>query len=286
MQITTASSKGVGDENEDGVFTGPGGVVVLDGLSAPKDLPMACCHGTPWFVRQLGARLVALMGDEQPLADVLRTAIEDVNAMHSGTCALDQEAVPAATVVMLRQRQGILDYLVLSDSVLVLDTAGMIKAVADTSVEDVAGEQMAAALAGPAGTPERAARVSELVAVQRTLRNSPGGYWVASTNPEAADHAITGSIPATEVRRAALLSDGASRLADTFHQLSWEELLDLLDGAGPAALISKTRSAEASDADGIRWARFKVSDDATVAYVTFDDARHTQSSPADHDRVG
>ncbi|MFJ4866175.1 hypothetical protein [Streptomyces sp. NPDC088748] len=286
MQITTASSKGVGDENEDGVFTGPGGVVVLDGLSAPKDLPMACCHGTPWFVRQLGARLVALMGDEQPLADVLRTAIEDVNAMHSGTCALDQEAVPAATVVMLRQRQGILDYLVLSDSVLVLDTAGTIKAVADTSVEDVAGEQMAAALAGPAGTPERAARVSELVAVQRTLRNSPGGYWVASTNPEAADHAITGSIPATEVRRAALLSDGASRLADTFHQLSWEELLDLLDGAGPAALISKTRSAEASDADGIRWARFKVSDDATAAYVTFDDARHTQSSPADHDRVG
>ncbi|MFD3700674.1 hypothetical protein ACFWUZ_31860 [Streptomyces sp. NPDC058646] len=287
MQITTASSKGVGDENEDGVFTGPSGVVVLDGLSAPKDLPMACCHGTPWLVRQLGARLVALMGDdEQPLAEALRTAIEDVNAMHSDTCALDQEAVPAATVVMLRQRQGVLDYLVLSDSVLVLDTAGMVKAVADTSVEDVAGEEMAAALAGPAGTPERAARVSELVAVQRSLRNSPGGYWVASTDPTAADHAITGSIPVAEVRRAALLSDGASRLADTFHQLSWEELLDVLDGAGPAALISRTRSAEASDADGTRWARFKVSDDATAAYITFDEARHTQSSPADHDRVG
>ncbi|MCX5278281.1 hypothetical protein [Streptomyces virginiae] len=287
MQITTASAKGVGDENEDGVFTGPSGVVVLDGLSAPKDLPMACLHGTPWLVRQLGTRLVALMGDdEQPLAEVLRTAIEDVNAMHSDTCALDQEAVPAATVVMLRQREGILDYLVLSDSVLVLDTAEMVKAVADTSVEDVAGEEMAAALAGPAGTPERAARVSELVAVQRSLRNSPGGYWVASTDPAAADHAITSSIPAAEVRRAALLSDGASRLADTFHQLSWEELLDVLDGAGPAALISKTRSAEASDADGTRWARFKVSDDATAAYVTFDDARHTQSSPADHDRVG
>ncbi|MFH8642262.1 hypothetical protein [Streptomyces goshikiensis] len=270
MQITTASVKGVGDENEDGVFTGPSGVVVLDGLSAPKDLPMACLHGTPWLVRQLGARLVALMGDnEQPLAEVLRTAIEDVNAMHSGTCALDQEAVPAATVVMLRQRQEVIDYLVLSDSVLVVDVAGAVQAVADTSVEEVAGEEMAAALAGPAGTPERSARVSELVAVQRRLRNSPGGYWVASTNPAAADHAITGSIPAADLRRAALLSDGASRLVDTFHQLSWAELLDVLDGAGPAELIARTRAAESSDADGTRWARFKVSDDATAAYLSF-----------------
>ncbi|MCY0923580.1 MULTISPECIES: integrase [unclassified Streptomyces] len=287
MQITTASAKGVGDENEDGAFTGPSGVVVLDGLSAPKDLPMACLHGTPWYVRQLGARLVALMGDEeQPLAEVLRTAIGDVNSMHSSTCALDQEAVPASTVTMLRERQGAIDYLVLSDSVLLLDTNGTVQAVADTSVEAVAGPEMAAALAGPAGTPERAARVSELVAVQRGLRNRPGGYWVAATNPDAADHAITGSVPTAEVQRAALLSDGASRLADLFHQLSWEELLGVLESKGPAELISRTRAAEESDPDGSRWARFKVSDDATAAYLQLGAHRHSQDSPSRPDRFG
>lgn len=265
-----SSAKGVGAENEDGVFVGPGAVVVLDGLSAPKDLPMACIHGTPWYVRQLGTRLVALMGDErQPLAEVLRTAIGDVTTMHSGACALDKEAVPASTVTMVRRRRAVVDYLVLSDSVLVLDTAGTIQAIADTSVNAVAGPEMAAALAGPAGTAERAARVSELVAVQRGLRNRPGGYWVAAIDPAAADHAITGSVPAAELRRAALLSDGASRLTDLFHQLSWEELLGVLEAEGPAELIARTRLAEESDPDGTRWARFKVSDDATAAYITF-----------------
>ncbi|MFK0203465.1 integrase [Streptomyces lavendulae] len=285
MQVTVSSTKGVGVENEDGVFVGPGAVVVLDGLSAPKDLPMACVHGTPWYVRQLGARLVALMGnEEQPLAEVLRTAIGDVNSMHSSTCALDQDAVPASTVTMLRERQGVVDYLVLSDSVLVLDTGGTVRAVADTSVEAVAGPEMAAALAGPAGTPERAARVSELVAVQRGLRNRAGGYWVAATDPAAAEHAITGSVPAADVRRAALLSDGASRLTDLFHQLSWEELLGVLEAEGPAELISRTRATEHSDPDGIRWARFKVSDDATAAYVELGAHRHSQDPPSRPDR--
>ncbi|MDD9383141.1 protein phosphatase 2C domain-containing protein [Streptomyces sp. ZAF1911] len=272
MQVTVASVKGDGVENEDGVFVAlPGCVAVLDGLSAPKDLPMACRHGTPWLVRQLGTRLVALGSDHDlPLASVLRIAIEEVNGLHADTCMLEQEAVPAATVVMLRERPEAFDYLVLSDSVLVLDTGSSVKALADSRVEDVAKTEMAAALAGPAGTPERTARVSELVARQRGLRNRPGGYWVASTAPEAADHAITGSIQGGDLRRAALLTDGASRLADLFHEATWEEVLDLLDQEGPSALLARVRAAERADNTGTRWPRFKVRDDATAAYAVVD----------------
>ncbi|MEV0989911.1 integrase [Streptomyces sp. NPDC049949] len=271
MQVTVASAKGDGAENEDGAFVAlPGCVAVLDGLSAPKDLPMGCHHGTPWLVRQLGTRLVALGSNHDlPLVDVLRTAIEEVNGLHADTCKLDQDAVPAATVVMLRERPDALDYLVLSDSVLVLDTGSSIGALADSRVEDVAKSEMAAALAGPAGTPERTARVSELVARQRELRNRPGGYWVASTAPEAADHAITGSLRVGDLRRAALLTDGASRLVDVFHEATWEEVLDLLEQEGPSGLLTRVRTAESSDNDGTRWPRFKVRDDATAAYAVF-----------------
>ncbi|MGW2680927.1 hypothetical protein [Streptomyces sp. NPDC001436] len=269
MQVTVASAKGDGAENEDGVFVAlPGCVAVLDGLSAPKDLPMACSHGTPWLVKQLGTRLVALASDyDLSLVRVLRTAIEEVNLLHAETCMLDEEAVPAATVVMLRERPEAFDYLVLSDSVLVLDAGSTIEAVADSRVEDVAKTEMAAALAGPAGTPERAARVSELVARQRRLRNQPGGYWVASTTPQAAEQAITGSVQGGKLRRAALLTDGASRLADLFHEATWEQVLDLLDQEGPSGLLARVRAAESSDSDGTRWPRFKVRDDATAAYV-------------------
>lgn len=264
-----ASTQGVGAANEDSVYANATGVVVLDGLSAPKDLPMGCVHGTPWFVRQLGTSLVNLIGDNTALREALRTAISRVNELHRDTCALDTEAVPASTVVMVREREEVLDYLVLSDNVLLLDLADAgVQAVTDKRVEEVAADEMSAALQGPAGTPEHAARVSELVTVQRRLRNRPGGYWVAATDPSAADEAITGTVDLAKVRQAALLTDGASRLVDCFGALTWPQLLDLLRTEGPTSLISRTREAELSDPTCERWPRFKQSDDATAAYVS------------------
>ncbi|MGW1037879.1 UTRA domain-containing protein [Streptomyces antibioticus] len=264
-----ASTQGVGAANEDTVHVSPTGVVVLDGLSAPKDLPMGCVHGTPWFVRQLGTTLINLIGDDEvSLREALRTAITEVNGLHRDTCDLDQEAVPASTVVMIRERGEALDYLVLSDNVLVLDLgADGIRTVVDKRVEEVAADEMRAALQGPTGTPEHAARVSKLVTVQRGLRNKPGGYWVAATDPAAADEAITGSVDLGAVQQAALLTDGASRLVDSFNALTWDDLLTLLRTEGPAALIARTREAELADPVGERWPRFKRSDDATAAYV-------------------
>ncbi|MCQ8833741.1 UTRA domain-containing protein [Streptomyces malaysiensis] len=269
MQVSVASTQGMGAANEDTVHVSPTGVVVLDGLSAPRDLPMGCIHGTPWFVRQLGTCLINLIGDNTVrLREALRTAIAEVNDLHRDTCALDQEAVPASTVVMIRERDDVLEYLVLSDNVLVLDLGDDgIQTVTDKRVEEVAGHEMRAALQGPTGTPEHAARVSALVTVQRRLRNRPGGYWVAATNPAAADEAITGALNLSKVRQAALLTDGASRLVDSFGALSWAQLLDLLRTEGPAALITRTREAELADPAGERWPRFKRSDDATAAYV-------------------
>ncbi|WP_405393482.1 UTRA domain-containing protein (plasmid) [Streptomyces sp. NBC_01102] len=247
----------------------PTGVVVLDGLSAPKDLPMGCVHGTPWFVRQLGTTLINLIGDaEVSLQEALRAAIAEVNDLHRDSCDLDQEAVPASTVVMIRERGDVLDYLVLSDNVLVLDLGNDdIRTIVDKRVEEVAADEMRAALQGPTGTPEHAARVSRLVTVQRHLRNRPGGYWVAATDPSAANEAITGSVQLARVQQAALLTDGASRLVDSFGALTWRDLLTLLRTEGPAALIARTREAELSDPVGERWPRFKRSDDATAAYL-------------------
>ncbi|MEU5137496.1 hypothetical protein [Streptomyces californicus] len=275
MQVSMASARGVGVANEDTVHASPTGVVVLDGLSAPKDLPMGCVHGTPWFVRQLGTSLLNLIGDNNvTLREALRAAISEVNDLHRDTCALDQDAVPASTVAMIREREDVLDYLVLSDNVLLIDLGDGVRAVVDKRVEEVAGEEMRAALRGPTGTPEHAARVSALVTVQRRLRNRPGGYWVAATDSAAADEAITGTVALTQVRQAALLTDGASRLVDTFGTLGWEQLLELLSTEGPSALIARTREAELADPTGERWPRFKRSDDATAAYVCFGLQQH------------
>ncbi|WP_316043454.1 hypothetical protein [Actinomadura sp. CNU-125] len=65
-----------------------------------------------------------------------------------------------------------------------------------------------------------------------------------------------------------MLSDGASRLVERFGRLTWAGLLRALDADGPAAVVRRTRDAEAAqppDAPG----RGKRFDDATAVLVRF-----------------
>jgi hypothetical protein len=89
----------------------------------------------------------------------------------------------------------------------------------------------------------------------RAARNTPGGFYVASTTPDAAYQAIRGTLPATSVRRAALLSDGAARLVERFHLMDWRELLHLLATEGPDELIRQTRQAERAETEAARATR-------------------------------
>jgi hypothetical protein len=103
----------------------------------------------------------------------------------------------------------------------------------------------------------------------RAARNTSGGFYVASTDPTAAYQAIRGTLPTTTVRRAALLSDGATRLVERFGLMDWRQLLDLLSASGPEELIHRTREAERGETDAQRNARRgKKHDDATAVLIT------------------
>ncbi|MFC7331398.1 protein phosphatase 2C domain-containing protein [Marinactinospora rubrisoli] len=238
-------------------------VVVLDGLSAPEGT--SCRHGTPWFVRQLGPRLLTHASQpEVTLRQALAAAIREVAALHEDTCDLSHPATPSTTVAMARRCGGDLQALVVADSsVVVATTENMVDVLSDSRVDDAARSESQAALAAPAG-PERDRRVADLVRVQQQLRNRAGGYWVVQADPDVADHAVTRTWPIASVRRVALLTDGATRLVDTFDALSWPDLLDLIASRGPGALITETRRLEAQDPRAVRWPRYKRADDAAV----------------------
>jgi hypothetical protein len=76
---------------------------------------------------------------------------------------------------------------------------------------------------------------------------------VKTSPADAAYHALTGTVPRSELRRVGLLSDGATRLVDRFGTMAWPHLLDVLDREGPYALIVQTREAENGDPEGRRW---------------------------------
>lgn len=95
---------------------------------------------------------------------------------------------------------------------------------------------------------------------------SAADSWTAGARPEAADHALTGELALPDVRRLAILTDGAARAVDMFHLFDWRKALELLTASGPDELIRRMRQVEKEDAKAIDWPRKRVSDDATVVY--------------------
>jgi hypothetical protein len=271
MLVQFATLPGAEDRpNEDFVGAFPDCAVLLDGAGGPAELPSGCAHGTAWYVRQLGARCLAGMETDHDrlLTRILAAAITDVGDLHRGTCDLDAPGTPASVVVMARAGDKAFEYLVLGDSTLAVDTGDAgIAIVSDRRIESVAADENRAMEALPTGSPEHQAARIRFVRRQREARNKPGGYWIASTDPDAAAHALTGNVPISDVRRAALLSDGVTRFVE-FGLGTWGELLGILDTYGPSTVFSRIRAAEEADPDGSRWPRAKRRDDVGVVHFS------------------
>lgn len=267
-EIATVAGS-VSQPNEDWVGTTPTTVVVLDGLTAPPDLDSGCDHGVPWYVERLGTALLARLADRTtPLQSCLAWAIKDVASLHAESCDLTNPGTPQSTVAALRIQGSELEWLVLADSVIILDLDGKLHVITDDRVEGAAQAQRDEALRSHVGTPEHDQSVSRLVQTQRRVRNQPGGYWVAAADPAAARESRTGAAQLSQVKRAAVLSDGAARLVE-FGLTGWEQILTTLAERGPHTLIDETRDTEATDPRGNRWPRYKASDDATAVHLRF-----------------
>ena len=266
MRVLLGSEPGAAERpNEDFAAAIPGAAVLLDGAGYVPDSATGCVHGVAWYARTLGGLLAAGACDDRvPLPDLVGRGIEQVSRMHAGTCDLRNPATPSATVIVARQRGGTLEYLVLCDSVLLLlPRAGEPSAITDTQLEETQARLRPAASL-PAGTSEYSAAWRAYGQRLEAARNQPGGFWLAAADPGAAGHAVTGAEPLAALSAVALLSDGASRLADRFCLANWAELGAILTGEGPAGLIRRVRTAEASDPEGERWPRGKIYDDATA----------------------
>jgi hypothetical protein len=259
MRVTmTSVAKRADRANED--FTGatPTVAVLIDGAGIPGSESL-CRHGVAWYAGRLGGSLLSLLSlvRDHSLPALLAEAIEQVTDDHRDTCDVADPISPSATVAVLRLSGGLIEYLVLGDSVIVLDKADEAPLVVSDPREVIISRSYEPALQAAArGSDEYHRVLKEL----RANRNQPGGFWLAKDDPRAADEAITGSCPLSELTGAVLLSNGASRIVDRFQLADWPEVMAILAASGPAEIIRRVRQAEARHA--------VAADDATIAYCT------------------
>jgi hypothetical protein len=270
MEVRLATEAAPGrPENEDAALAVGSLVAVFDGVTQPAGIDVGCQHGPAWYVRQLVARLTAAYSatPDETLPALLAAAIDAVRADHGGGCDLRHPGTPAASVAMLRDVGDQVDYLLLSDTFVVLDDGDDLAVVVDKRFERIITSVRKAALVpGAIGTDDHAARTRWATEQKWAHTNQPNGYWIAAANPYAAHEAVTGTAPAV---RAALLTDGAACAVEQFGLFDWAGVLDLLTTSGPAELIRRVRVAELADVDGAARPRYKRHDDATAGLCLF-----------------
>lgn len=233
--------------------SGQGGtVVVLDGVTPPRE-GTGCLHSVPWYVARLGGALTELTVSlpDVPLPEVLSRAIARTAEAHVATCDLSHPRTPQATVVVARWGARAVEYLVLSDSALLVQSSdGSVTAVLDDRLSRL----------------PRSSLATDAI-VDATVRNKEGGFFTAAADPAVAGRAVTGTLPRREVRALAALTDGAARWVETFREGTWEDCFRLLGKEGAHALVQRVRALETADTERVFLRRSKTHDDATVVIV-------------------
>lgn len=155
--------------------------MVLDGVTPPRG-ESGCLHSVPWFTARLGGALgeLSVSRRDMTLTAVLAEAIRRTADAHRQACDLSHPRTPQATVVLARWDAERVEYLVLSDSVLLVeDASGSVTAMVDDRLDRV----------------PRSSLVSDEVA-DATVRNKEGGFFTAAADPSVAERAVTGELPA------------------------------------------------------------------------------------------
>lgn len=190
-----------------------------------------------------------------------------MSELHRHTCDLANPSSPQSTVAILRFTEDRADYLVLADVFVVVDLAGSPpQVVTDGRELRVRGECTTALHGLTPGSSAYEQALPPVIAALRARRNHAGGYWIAKEDPEAAGHAVAGSVPLADLSGAAMLSNGASRIVDPYGVADWPTVLRLMRTRGPAEVLRRVRRAETNPGSAGSTPDLHQPDDATAAW--------------------
>jgi hypothetical protein len=249
----------------DRVVVTPGAVIVLDGASAFG--PAAVNPAT--YADQLGNEIASAINASPagPLAPILAAAI---TATATALNLLHDDG-PSSTVAIARVNDSTADLLLLGDSYIAYHSDSTTTVITDDRLDHLGLPQARLyrerLSAGSGYGPAHTATLRELQVGQRARRNVPGGYWIASADPEVATHAITLTLPLASLEWIVLATDGA---ADTTRHLGLDDwgIIARYGEDGLSALLQRCHEWEGTtDPDGRQYPRAKRHDDKAIATI-------------------
>jgi hypothetical protein len=247
---------------QDKIFATENAVILLDGATDPD----ASEKDGGWIADEIGQHVTRSLTDN-PSLDLIHAvaaAIRDTTERHH----LVAERSPSTTVTVARWSDTVIDVLVLGDSPAIVGYRnGKVDAVQDLRLAELPGRERF----GPPPTEASAAidRTRQLIKYERSMRNRADGYWIAATDPRAAHHAITRTIPRRDCAALLLMTDGVADGINRYGEpRSWSEALRVA-ATDVTKLVMLVHAIEETDIDRSRWPRSKVHDDKAAALIDF-----------------
>jgi hypothetical protein len=203
-------------QNEDAFRIEGDFIAVADG--ATERTESGCVHGAAWLAMQLAAYAVKRRRSAD-LASALELSIGDVVSAHIDRCNLAHPGSPSAAVALCRRRGSDLEWLVLADVTVLIRTDDGLE-IHSQDHHHVAADLRAEADHYLIGDPRKTRVLEQMKHIENAQRNQPGGFWVAGTDPRAANHALTGTVPVGFTAASYRKPHAAVRLPNSQHRRS------------------------------------------------------------------
>ncbi|HEY0265991.1 MAG TPA: protein phosphatase 2C domain-containing protein [Rhizomicrobium sp.] len=254
--------------NEDAFAHDAAAAVVLDGATPLGDGLMPGPSDAAWIAHFGARRLLAHLKDGEGARRALRSALGDAQKSFEALRRMPPQEVwqtPCASMMLAVEAEGGVEFLWFGDcAALVKQGAAAVQVVGESFDKKAAEGARAGALAKERGQP--ATDRFQFLDALRAGRNriNSGDAWLFSPDPKAAAHVSRRVMKLAPGAHLLLASDGFLALATDYGAYSADGLMAAVLSKGLAALGEELRGIEDGDAEGVRFPRFKKSDDSTA----------------------
>jgi serine/threonine protein phosphatase PrpC len=258
--------------NEDSFAVAPVAACVFDGATGLGDRLMPGKSDAQW-IAQFGARRFRAHAEagEGDIRDWLRAAAAETEKSYKALrkrAPVENYEIAYASAVMAALEGEWLHVLWFGDCAALLRAAdGTLVLLGDTMDKREGERERVQRLSSPGGPGPAAAGVRDrFLPALRASRNrvNTGDEWLFAPDAGCAEHAKQARVKIAAGAHVLLASDGFLALASDYDPYTPETLLAAAEVHGLSALGKELRMIEAADPDGLKFPRFKRSDDATA----------------------
>jgi len=226
-----------------------------------------------WYTKWWDSYLSNHLKDDIPIAQIITNGIHQVlidfhEAIGNKLCRkLDY---PSSSIIVLKWHEHNIEYFSLGDSPLMIQNGDSLEEITDKIVPSLDAKVFNAikqAIEEHNITSWEAKKfVQPMLKEHRMMLNTEEGYWILGFDAKAVSKAFQGILNINEPTKILMASDGFSAFVDKYHQVEKKDFISRVEDNGLVWICNQIRDVENLDNDGIKYPRYKKSDDSSAIF--------------------